>query len=1724
MENNTPKITIKSKYFIVSGILLILIASAIVFVPQQTWKKIFSGKFFHVAAVFTSSNSGNWNDPATWGGPYSAAYPLGLDISSTTGEIYVASNDLVYVLNPNGSASTTYSVTYGGNRFSLNGLSLYQNKIFLSGGYDSNNGGGGLVQSLNLDGSYYKAYTGNSQSLPTSNYSVNSVSISPSGYIYTFDSSTNTIFKISPDGLSSTTYTFPTTIYSLYVSNSGNIYVGGNDIKVLNPDGTASTTYSVGTTVGCITMSQSGYIYYCDPSNNRIGILNQNGTASTTYNGGADAPISPSAIKVANNGKIYITDSGTPRVIVLNSNGTLYATYPITYTPVEGTDFPGANDDVIISSSATVTLTADANVHKIDIYDGYGILDLNGFTLNVFDALTGTPTTNGGTVNIIDFSSDLLVDSPITLSENTYVHNLTLVPGGTLNLNGYTIYLTGDWNNAGGLLINNGGTVNMISTTTQKILGKNTFENLKKIANVPSQLLFDSSTTTTITGNLTLKGLDGNLLSIAPTGAAYEFVSKIGGTPSYLQGAMFAVSNSSGEIYVADGTNGRIDVLNPDGTASTTYNGGTFAPITPGYVAISPTTREIYFTNSANTVDVLNPDGTASTTYSFSGLSDISGLAVSPTGYVYLTDFSNKVKILNPDGTTATSTTISTSGYINSIALSQSGELYVFHGGSGSGITILNSDGSASSTLSIAIDYASGMQISSSREIYLTDVNNAKIKIYNPNGSASTTISLIGAPADIALLISGKFYATEAISNNYYMFLYNQDGSQDSTFDSMNGGLLASPYGIVHDHSGNIYISDTSFRNIQKFDSSGNFIKFFDTTGPAILFDPRNLAVDSTNNIYIADSGHVVGGSYTGGKIVKFDSDGNYLTSVALDTLLPDTSNLPRAVAVDNSGYIYVASENGGNGHLARMLKLNSNLTLNLSTTTSYGGNPYFYPEGLTLSPSQSQLYATEDNNADIVKLNASDLSYVSMSIGPIEYPFTTPNSLAFDSSGNIFVSDGQGYILKLDSNFGFIASFGQAVVGDGRDGEIGAYTKQIMVDSNNDVYITDPSNKRVQKFTKSNFSPFQIRHTNPTSNNISLSYLAVSSSNNISSSPFVCTSGCTNGGFNSNWTFATIPSSGGKRNRADTQSVIYTTNPSITTPRLNSILISPIKPTVSVPPTTTFVSTTLDQFGNPFDTTTNWISSNTSVGTINSSGLFTALSAGTTTITATAGTLSTSTVVTVKAVLSSISISPLNPNVIYRATAQFVSSPVDQFGNPFATTTKWKSSRAVIGTINTSGLFTAKTTRGTTIITGTAGTFSATTTANVARAFAASGAALADIASETVSAPVETTGVITYATTTVSTTTATSEVTNTVATTSTSTTNNLVSNITNSIVAGYQNSIITPADIQKVKDVVTSPVGNAVTKTVSAAGIVAGAGASLSAVAFANPISFAEIWLLPAKLFGLLMGAMGIRRKNKQWGTVYDSVTKRPLDPVYVSLINTETNKEVASAITDIDGRYGFLVLPGKYRVEAKKTNYIGPSVKMAGKSFDEVYNDLYFGNEIVIEEEGQTITKNIPMDSLSFDWNEFAKTKMNVNAFMKEKDITWAKISKFVFLIGAIVSFIAVIFAPAPYNLIVALFYILAYILNFIVFKSKKSGTLIEKNTNIPLSFAIIKIFREGEDSPITKKIADKFGAYYALLPNGKYYMEIDEKETDGSYKKILKTDSIEVKKGIINMDFAI
>ena len=61
--------------------------------------------------------------------------------------------------------------------------------------------------------------------------------------------------------------------------------------------------------------------------------------------------------------------------------------------------------------------------------------------------------------------------------------------------------------------------------------------------------------------------------------------------------------------------------------------------------------------------------------------------------------------------------------------------------------------------------------------------------------------------------------------------------------------------GSVVDKNGNLYISDCSSNNIQKFDVNGKFLKMFGHSGSGVgqLDCPTHLAVDNNDNLLVLD-------------------------------------------------------------------------------------------------------------------------------------------------------------------------------------------------------------------------------------------------------------------------------------------------------------------------------------------------------------------------------------------------------------------------------------------------------------------------------------------------------------------------------------------------------------------------------------------------------------------------------------------------------------------------------------------------------------------------------------------------------------------------------------------------------------------------------------------------------------------------------------------------------
>lgn len=260
-------------------------------------------------------------------------------------------------------------------------------------------------------------------------------------------------------------------------------------------------------------------------------------------------------------------------------------------------------------------------------------------------------------------------------------------------------------------------------------------------------------------------------------------------------------------------------------------------------------------------------------------------------------------------------------------------------------------------------------------------------------------------------------------------------------------------------------------------------------------------------------------------------------------------------------------------------------------------------------------------------------------------------------------------------------------------------------------------------------------------------------------------------------------------------------------------------------------------------------------------------------------------------------------------------------------------------------------------------------------------------------------------------------------------------------------------------------------------------------------------------------------RRKIRPWGIVFDSLTKKPVDPAIVRLFQGQ--KMLAQKVTDMDGRYGFLVSPGRYRLEVERTNYRFPSEKFK-LTQSLLYSNLYYGNEFEVKTP-DLIDLNIPLDPLNFDWNQKVKQVRRAAFSSKIAD----SINKSFMVFGVVNN--AFIFPNSNYLKL----FLLLILANFLINRKTKKWAKVTDNKNgqgIP--FAIVRLFYAKFNKEAGKEVCDALGRYQFLINPGEYYLTV-ERKTEGfesadkteSYAKIYQSPPFTIKgKNWIGVDISV
>lgn len=280
-------------------------------------------------------------------------------------------------------------------------------------------------------------------------------------------------------------------------------------------------------------------------------------------------------------------------------------------------------------------------------------------------------------------------------------------------------------------------------------------------------------------------------------------------------------------------------------------------------------------------------------------------------------------------------------------------------------------------------------------------------------------------------------------------------------------------------------------------------------------------------------------------------------------------------------------------------------------------------------------------------------------------------------------------------------------------------------------------------------------------------------------------------------------------------------------------------------------------------------------------------------------------------------------------------------------------------------------------------------------------------------------------------------------------------------------------------------------------------------------PFAASNLWQILTHLWLYLLGYTSVSRRRRPWGTVYDSVTKAPLDPALVELLD-ENNESAGDAITDLDGRYGFVVPEGSYVMNVKKTNYTFPSKRLQMASTGGLYNDPYYGGPLQIS---GAVNRDIPMDPVAFDWNQFEKLRTKQTHFYHRFDRTIIRIFNLLFYFGALFALAQFIIRLDVFSGFLLVVYVAVMIYRYVHGGPLLYGTI--ERDGRPVPYAVVRVMRD--DVELQRKVTDKYGRYAAIVSPGLYQIKVDEQVAEDTYVTVFTT-TVDARKGIINNDYKV
>ncbi len=284
---------------------------------------------------------------------------------------------------------------------------------------------------------------------------------------------------------------------------------------------------------------------------------------------------------------------------------------------------------------------------------------------------------------------------------------------------------------------------------------------------------------------------------------------------------------------------------------------------------------------------------------------------------------------------------------------------------------------------------------------------------------------------------------------------------------------------------------------INRAEANTNFInesyRFLHSIGPNLppneyFSMPTKIAISNSNNIFVIDSDNH--------RLQKFNSSGGFIDKWKLLGCINEKYDKSNTISVDSQNIVYML-----NFCTSTIEKISNNGTI----IENWKINPAIMPEKLKASDVKidpdGNLYILQISNHSL-QIDTPEESFIIPTItNPVnEINHNSTSNIALDNKNDIYIYDGNLYQIKKfaftsNDTLKFITKWGNKGRSDGQF--IGPV--DLTVDQNNNVYVLDSGEYRVQKFdSNGNLLAKWGIHGNDNDQFIDPQGIAIDSSNNV--------------------------------------------------------------------------------------------------------------------------------------------------------------------------------------------------------------------------------------------------------------------------------------------------------------------------------------------------------------------------------------------------------------------------------------------------------------------------------------------------------------------------------------------------------------------------------------------------------------------------------------------------